>query len=312
MKYKKLLPLFSAVVFCGAAYLVYRALRRYQLQEIVESVLAISPRRLALGGLFAAGSYVSLTLFDVLAIRYVDASLPYRRIALASFSALSIGHTIGIAALSSGAIRYRFYSRWGIGAADVARIILFCGATVGLGLNTLGGITLLLQPEKAVRLLGLSPALSLAFGIACLALTVLYVALAALLHRPLTIRRWKIPMPPPKLALAQVVIGVINYAFVAATLHALLPPGLNVRYLTVVAVYVLGNLASIVSHVPGGIGVVEALVLYLLPHPAVVAALVAFRVVYFLVPFVFGILLLAAYELILRRRAASPRMGVVG
>jgi hypothetical protein len=119
-------------------------------------------------------------------------------------------------------------------------------------------------------------------------------------------------MPSPKLALGQVVIGVINYAFVAATLHALLPPGLNVRYLTVAAVYVLGNLASIVSHVPGGIGVVEALVLYLLPHPAVVAALVAFRVVYFLVPFVFGILLLAAYELILRRRAASPRMGVEG
>ena len=91
----------------------------------------------------------------MLAVRYIGAKLPYRRIALASFTSLSIGHTLGVAAASSGAIRYRFYSRWGIGAGDIARIILFCAMTTGLGLNTLMGLALLLRANMATELLGL-------------------------------------------------------------------------------------------------------------------------------------------------------------
>jgi uncharacterized membrane protein YbhN (UPF0104 family) len=305
MKTKRFLPLFGFLVFCGAAYGLYRALSNYDPEEIVASIFAISLPRLALGAVFVAGSYFSLTLFDTLAVRYVGAKLPYRRIALASFSALSIGHTIGFAAASSGAIRYRFYSRWGIPAGDIAKIILFCAITVALGLNTLAGLALLLQPSVAAKLLGFNQAGAVALGATCLAFTGLYLGLAALLRRPLTVRRWEISMPPLKLALAQVPIGTMNFCFVAAALHQVLLAAIDIGYLTVATVYVLGNVATLLSHVPGGLGVLEAVVIYLLPRAAVVGALVAFRGLYFLVPFTIGAMLFAAYELAGQQVAAN-------
>ena len=302
MKYKRFIPLFAFGVFCIAAYLLYRALSAYDRAKIVEAIFAIPPPSLALGALFVAGSYFSLTLFDTLAIRYVGAKLPYRRIALASFTALSIGHTLGVSAASSGAIRYRFYSRWGIGAGDIARIILFCAMTAGLGLNTLMGLALLLQANVAAKLLGFSQAGAIVLGAACLLLTALYVGLAAVLHRPLAIKRWKIPIPPVKLALAQISIGTINFCFVAAALYELFPATVAVGYFAVATVYVLANVASIVSHVPGGLGVLEAVVIHVLPEVSVIGALVVFRFIYFLVPFTLGAALFATYELRVARR----------
>jgi hypothetical protein len=305
MKYKRFIPLFAFGVFCIAAYLLYRALSAYDRAKIVEAIFAIQRPSLALGALFVAGSYFSLTLFDTLAIRYVGAKLPYRRIALASFTALSIGHTLGVSAASSGAIRYRFYSRWGMGAGDIARIILFCAMTAGLGLNTLMGLALLLQTNVAAKLLGFSQAGAIALGAACLLLTALYVALAAVLHRPLAIKRWKIPIPPVKLALAQISIGTIDFCFVAAALYELFPAIVAVGYFAVATVYVLANVASIVSHVPGGLGVLEAVVIHVLPEVSVIGALVVFRFIYFLVPFAIGAVLFAACELMQRRRRGA-------
>jgi uncharacterized membrane protein YbhN (UPF0104 family) len=305
MRYKRFVPLFAFLVFCIAAYLLYRALGAYERAKIVEAIFAIPRPRLALGALFVVGSYFSLTLFDTLAIRYIGAKLPYRRIALASFTALSIGHTLGVAAASSGAIRYRFYSRWGIGAGDVARIILFCAMTAGLGLSTLMGLALLLQANMAAKLLGFSQTGAIALGAACLLLTALYVVLAAVLHRPLTIGRWEIPIPPVKLALAQISIGTIDFCFVAAALYELLPATVGVGYFAVATVYVLANVASIVSHVPGGLGVLEAVVIHVLPEVSVIGALVVFRFIYFLVPLTIGAALLAACELTQRLRRGA-------
>jgi len=305
MRFKKFIPLFALVVFCIAAYLLYRALSAYEPAKIVKAIFAISPARLALGALFVAGSYFSLTLFDALAIRYIGAKLPYRRIMLASFTALSIGHTLGVAAASSGAIRYRFYSRWGTGAGDIARIILFCAMTAALGLNTLMGLALLLQANVAAKLLGFSQAGVIVLGAACLLLSALYVALAAVLRQPLAISRWKIPVPPVKLALAQLSVGTMNFCFVAAALYELLPATVGVGYFAVATVYVLANAASIVSHVPGGLGVLEAVVIHVLPEVSVIGALVVFRFIYFLVPLTIGATLFAACELTQRRRRGA-------
>ena len=305
MKYKRFTPLFAFVIFCIAASLLYRALSAYDRAKIVEAIFAIPRPCLVLGALFVAGSYFSLTLFDTLAIRYIGAKLPYRRIALASFTALSIGHTLGVAAVSSGAIRYRFYSRWGIGAGNIARIIVFCAMTAGLGLNTLIGLALLLQANLAADLLGFSQTSAIALGAGCLLLSALYVVLAAVLRRPLAIKRWEIPMPPVKLALAQISIGTMNFCFVAAALYELLTATVGLGYFTVATVYVLANVASLVSHVPGGLGVLEAVVIHVLPEVSVIGALVVFRFIYFLVPFTIGAALFVAYELTQRRRRGA-------
>ena len=90
-------------------------------------------RLLAAGG-FAAASYVCLTGFDALGVRYAGRPLAYGRVALASFTALSIGHNLGFAALSSGAVRYRFYRRWGLtGPAVGQRLDEMMGLAVAPG-----------------------------------------------------------------------------------------------------------------------------------------------------------------------------------
>ena len=80
-------------------------------------------------------------------MRYAGRALPYPKIALASFTSLSIGHTLGFAVFSSGAIRYRFYAGWGLSAGDVGRIIVFCGVTIALGLATVGGLAAVIRPD---------------------------------------------------------------------------------------------------------------------------------------------------------------------
>jgi uncharacterized membrane protein YbhN (UPF0104 family) len=296
------MPWVAAAALIVAGLLLYRTLSRYSFEEVVASVRAIPATRLALAGAFAAASYLCLTGFDALALRYVGKPLPYPKVALASFTSLSLGHNIGLAALSSGAIRYRFYSRWGLTAGEVAKVILFCGLTVGLGLATLGAAALLLRADLAVRVTGLGREAALALGMACLALPVGYVGLARFARRPLRLRGWTLETPPLRLALAQVVIGSTNFACVAACLYHALKAVADVPFLAVASAYVIANVTAIISHVPGGLGVIESVLAFLIPDRQLIGALIAFRCIYFFVPLPIGASLLAISEIVLRRR----------
>ncbi|MBB3018243.1 hypothetical protein FHR70_001283 [Microvirga lupini] len=290
-----------------AAFLLYRTLSRYSLDELIAAVTAVPTARLLGAAGFAAASYLCLTLFDYLALRYVKRPLPYPKAALASFTALSLGHNIGLAALSSGAVRYRFYSRWGLNAGEVAKVIVFCGITVGLGLLTLGGAALLLRSGLAVEITGLTHPVVIALGMGCLAVPVMYLILSIVVRRPLRIRRWSLEIPAFRLAIGQVLIGSINFAFVAACLHQALAAVADVAYLGVASVYVIANATALVSHVPGGLGVIESVVMYLMPQDNLIGPLLVFRFVYFLMPLGLGSILFAVTELVLRHRGSGAQ-----
>jgi uncharacterized membrane protein YbhN (UPF0104 family) len=297
--------LIAAAAIGLAAFLLYRTLSRYSLEELTAAVSAVPvPRLLGAAG-FAAASYLCLTFFDYLALRYVGRPLPYPKAALASFTALSLGHNIGLAALSSGAVRYRFYSRWGLDAGEVAKVIVFCGITVGLGLLTLGGAALLLRSELGVEITGLTHPVAIALGMGCLAVPVIYLILSVFVRRPLRIRRWSLEIPAFRLAIGQVLIGSINFAFVAACLHQALAAVADVAYPGVASVYVIANATALVSHVPGGLGVIESVVMYLLPQSDLIGPLLVFRFVYFLAPLGLGGILFAVTELVLRGRGSD-------
>jgi uncharacterized membrane protein YbhN (UPF0104 family) len=304
---RRLMPIIAAAAVALAAFLLYRTLSRYSMAEITASVAAIPVHRLVFAAAFAAASYLCLTGFDYLAVRYVGHPLPYRKAALASFVALSMGHNIGLAALSSGTIRYRFYSRWGLSAGEVAKVILFCGITVGLGLMTLGGAALILRASLAEDITGLDRPVVIGTGALCLALAAGYIALAAIARKPIRIRSFTLAMPPLKLALGQVAIGPLNFACVAACLHQMLAAVGEVSYPAVATVYVLATVAALITHVPGGLGVIESVVLYLLSQAQFIGALLVFRVVYFLVPLAIGAPTFAFIELRRRRRKLTER-----
>jgi uncharacterized membrane protein YbhN (UPF0104 family) len=281
----------AAIAF--AAYLLHRTLRGHSFEELSQLLRsAAAPRMVAALG-FALGSYACLTLFDFLALRYAGKPLAYRQAALASFASLSLGHNIGLAALSSGAIRYHFYTRWGLGAGDVAKVILFCGATVGIGLGTLAALALLLRPDLAASLTGLPVGVVFAIAISLILLLITYLGLCVFIRGRWRIGSWEIDLPTSQLAAAQFIVGPLNFALVAACLHQALASLGPVSYPDVAASYVLANIASLIAHVPGGLGVVETVVTTVLPGAGVVAGLIIFRVLYFLVPLFPGAALLA-------------------
>ncbi|WP_038548975.1 lysylphosphatidylglycerol synthase transmembrane domain-containing protein [Neorhizobium galegae] len=301
MTRKKILTYGMLVIGVSAAgYLLYHTFREYSVSDIVESVRAIPTFNLLMALLFAFGSYLCLSGFDWAGVRYVKNDLAYPKIGLASFIALSIGQSVGLAGLSSGALRYRYYAHWGMSAEDVAKIVLLSGVTVGIGMAVLSGIVMVINPKDAASVLGLSETVIIAIGFACLAATAGYLALAAFVRTPLKIRAWTFEMPTLKIAIAQVVIGTINFAMVSACLREVMGATADVSYLKAATAFVLANLAILITHAPGGLGVLEATVRHVMGDQASIGSLVAFRVIYFFIPFFIGLPLSLIIEAIFR------------
>jgi hypothetical protein len=290
-----------------AGYLLYVGLSQFTWNEIVQSVRAIPTWNMTLALIYCALSYLCLTGFDWAGVRYVKNDLPYPKIALASFVSLGLGQSIGLAGLSSGAIRYRYYAHWGMSTEDVAKIVLLSGVTVGLGLLVLGGIVMVLNPSDTSQILRITPLAVTMLGVACLLTAAAYVALAAFLRTPLKIRTWSFQMPTARIALAQIIIGTANFAVVSACLMELMQATENVSYLKAATAFVIGNIAILVTHAPGGLGVLEVTVRHVMGDQASIGALVAFRVIYFFIPFFIALPISLIGEAVFR--AAKRRKG---
>lgn len=305
--------LMKLAVLAGLAlgcWLLARVFGRYSPAAIGAALAAIPAANILRCATFTVASYFCLSLGDWLALRYAGHPLRYRRAALASFTALSIGHSIGFAGLSSGAIRYRFYRRWGLSVGDVARLVLFCGATVVLGLATLAALVLLLAPEQVAQPLQMDIGVARLGGVLLALPVTLYLAASFFRGgKRITIRKWHLAMPRPHLALAQALLGMVNFAFVAAALHAALSAVVAVEYSRVLGAYVGGNALSLATHVPGGLGVIETVVLTLMPQGTgpLIGALVLFRATYFLAPLLLGLTSFLLAELFLRGKKPGPK-----
>jgi uncharacterized membrane protein YbhN (UPF0104 family) len=308
MKTKQIFTYIMLLVGFGAAgYLLYHTFREYSLNDIIGSIREIPARNLATALLFAFCSYVCLTGFDWAGVRYVKRDLAYPKISLASFIALSIGQSVGLAGLSSGALRYRYYAHWGLSAEDVAKIVLLSGVTVGIGLAMLCGIVMILNPSDSSEVLRLSKGAVRAIGVVCIGATAAYLCLAAFLRTPLRIRSWTFQMPTFRIALSQAIIGTINFALVSACLREVMAASADVSFLKAATAFSLANVAVLITHAPGGLAVLEATVRHVMGEQASVGSLVAFRVTYFFIPFLIGLPLALITEAIFRARKARSK-----
>jgi len=130
-------------------------------------------------------------------------------------------------------------------------------------------------------------------------------------RRQAKIQGFKLELPGFRLTLGQICLGVIDLCAAAGTLYALLSPPRSIDYVTFVAVYVFGSLLGIASNAPGGIGVFEATMLKTVPahsQAALFAALLLFRIIYYLVPFVLALAMLGAHESVKRWQTLRDAM----
>ncbi|HUL77247.1 MAG TPA: bifunctional lysylphosphatidylglycerol flippase/synthetase MprF, partial [Vicinamibacteria bacterium] len=246
-----------------------------------------------------------LSGYDVLAFAWAGLALDRRRVAAVSLLSYAISHSVGLGMLSGASVRYRFYTRWGVGAADLSRVVLFCTTTTLMGFLTLAGLSLVLSPLGAPTAL---PDHARAAGIAVLVLLGAYAMLAATRRQPLRLFDIELSMPGPRLTALQFLLSSIDWALAAGVVWVLLPPG-RIGFVPFAGAYAAAQFLGVVSHVPGGLGVFEtALVVFCKPALSagdLLPVLVVYRAVYYLLPFVLALAGLAADELWQRRETAA-------
>ena len=297
-------PVAALLVFAGVALVLHHQMAHLHVKNVLAQLHAI-PRRQVVEALgFTALSYWLLTTYEVLALAYLRRAIPYTRILFTSFIAYSFGHTLGFAAFTGAAIRFRLYASAGVSAIDVATLTAFCSLSLGIGLATVSGVSLFLAPGHAATVLRLHHNWSLLVGTLLLGAVLAYALWACLARTKLEIRGWALRAPGPYIGLTQIALSVLDLSLSTAVLWSLLPPGAHIGFITFLGVYAAAVIAGIVSHVPGGVGVFEAVILFTLPGvpaDALLGSLLAYRAVYYVVPLVCGTLLFASKELAAQR-----------
>ncbi|MGA9574635.1 MAG: bifunctional lysylphosphatidylglycerol flippase/synthetase MprF, partial [Lysobacterales bacterium] len=284
---------------CVALWFLHRELAGLSFAAITGYIKSIPlPSLLASFG-FAACSYLVLTSYDAIALRYLEKRLPYRNVAMTSFMAYAVGYNVGLAAFSGGSIRYRMYSLAGLTASEIATLIVFVTATFALGASALLGIALLMMPASQTAILKVQPALVTLAGGLLLAVPFVYLAISFLRRTPVKSGHWDIAWPAPTIAFRQIGVSVADLTFASATLYILLEPSLQIGFFPFLGIYLLAMAAGLISSVPAGIGVFEAVMVAALPQvqtTALVGAIIVYRMVYYIAPLTLALTLLVAHE----------------
>ncbi|MEP6548324.1 MAG: bifunctional lysylphosphatidylglycerol flippase/synthetase MprF [Gammaproteobacteria bacterium] len=299
-KVPKWTALLGLALFGLALFWLHHLLGQYRWADVLAHVHAIPTAKVLRAALFTVLGYGCLTLYDALAVRFAGARVPYPRVALISFMGYAIGHNVGLNTLSGGAIRYRAYTALGLGAKQIATIIAFGSVTFLLGAGLLLGLSLLTQAGMSQSVLNMHASLSMLAGSVLLAGVAAYLWLVCTRHKPLKIWRMVIPMPKPRVAFAQVAVACADLLCAVSVLYVLLPPQAAMSFGAFAGVYLIAIAAGVISNVPGGIGVFEAVLLLLLPtvpKDSLLGALVAYRAIYYFGPFAAALALLGAHEL---------------
>jgi phosphatidylglycerol lysyltransferase len=300
--------LFTAALFAGALWALRHELAGHSLREIGQRFREIPPHAVLVGAVLTIFSYLTLTGYEILGLMMVKAKLRYRTAALASFISYAFSNNVGLTLITGGSIRYRIYSARGLSTVDIAYITAFCTISFGLGALVIIALASLVTPATIADPLHL-PDQVVEIG-ASLLLAALGVWLLAGLFwtKSFHIRNWEIRLPRVHYTVAQIVLAICDLTLAAGVLYVLLPEAIRPSFEVYITVYVIGLVAGAASHVPGGIGVFESLMIFMLPHvPKVplIGSILAYRCIYFILPLALAALLTLGQEILTRRADLS-------
>src|SRR4051812_909430 len=305
--WQRLAPAVGAVLFCASIAVVARELDQIGFVQLTHAWRLMPGGALASALGFTVLNYAVLTLQDQLAVTYAGVTIPRGQVTLASFIAYAVSNSVGFAMLSGTSARYRFYSRWGVDGRTLSRVVLFYSVSFWIGLGAVAGVSLAVAPPAAI-LTVIPPSLAAIIGTAIL-LTVGAYAVLCIRGGSICIRSLTLPLPGPRLMAAQIIVSVVDWLLAAAVLYVLLPAA-RPAFLPFAGAFAAAQLIGLASHVPGGLGVFEGLMILFLRGSgmsieSIAPALVAYRLVYYIAPLVVALLLLLGDETSQRQRQLS-------
>ncbi|MEP6590838.1 MAG: bifunctional lysylphosphatidylglycerol flippase/synthetase MprF [Gemmatimonadota bacterium] len=302
---RRLLPWLAAGVAVVSLLALRELLRETSGRATRAAITAIPSSSFATAVIVALLGYCCLGLYDVLALRYADGRKPRLRTALAGSTAFAVSNALGFPLLTGGAVRVRFWTSWGLSAGAIARGVAFNAVTFWLGAITLTALAAIGEPETIAGAFGGAVTVIRVAGVLLVLVPLGYLAAAAQRWTPPAMGDWHFRLPSLRLATGQFVLAILDWTLLAATLWLLLGPDIRPPFAGFIGLFVVAQVAGVVSHLPGGLGVFEAGILLLLGakgHSAeVLGAVVAFRAVYYVGPFVAALVGLLAWEVTSRR-----------
>ncbi len=303
---KYLPPLLGLILLTGIIFGLHRALARVSLHEVLTALRATPRLQIFRAGGFLAIACIFMAFYDLPGVLFAKRSIRFpwigfRHVWFASFCAYSLSHVLGAPTISGTAIRVRLYAQWNVPAAGIARIITLIGTTFPLGTASLIGAILLFAPEE-MPLFGQSLSVPALRGIGAIlwAIVAAYVV-AAHGKTPLMLFRREIARPGAALAIGQVLLSCADTSTACAVLFMVLPPAPGLGFLHVLAIYLAGFAGGMFSGLPGGVGVLDTVLLLgfsaYMPAADAIGAILLYRVLYYLVPAAIGALVFGSHEI---------------
>src|ERR1700753_1341706 len=293
----------SLAIIALAITTLIRTLKGVDTGVILTALTEIPAHHIALAALCVVGAFCTLTFYDFFALRTIGKKhVPYRIAAMSSFASYTIGHNIGATVFTGGGIRFRIYSEYALNAIDVAKICFLSGLTFWLGNLFVLGFGMAYHPSAASAMDLLPPAINRLIALGCLAGIVIYFVwlVTGKNRRELGQNGWKVVLPSARLTLLQMLIGVVDLGFCALAMYLLIPADPHIDFISLAVVFILATLLGFASHAPGSLGVFDAAMLVALPEfgrEQLLATLLVFRVLYFVIPFGLAISIMGAREL---------------
>ena len=297
---KKIWPIIGLAAVALSIWLLYHELRGISYAELERSFSEISLRDWMLAGAATLAAYTALAGYDHIALMHLNRKVGWVFVTLASFTAYALSHNIGASVFSGAVVRYRAYSSKGLAGSEIGVLVAFCSFTFALGTLLLTGIVLVLKPEVLERFVDILPVeASATTGFVLLALISLYVIGSWLHLKPLRVGGFELQYPRLPIVARQLLIGPLELIAAAAIIYFALPSEGNPGYLIVLGIFLVSFSIALISHAPGGIGVLELAFLSGLPdmdQADVLAALIVFRLLYLIVPFVLSLFTILLFE----------------
>lgn len=294
----------SLLIIAISLTIFVRTLMRIDLVKFKAAFAATSEGQILLAFACTAVSYIALTGYDGLALRHLGVKVPYWLTALASFASYSVSFTLGFPLVTGAAVRYWVYAPAGLTAGNIASLTIVAGITFWLGMALIVGVGFISSAVAVSDIDHFHPLANEFIGLSALGVLALYLIWVGIL-------RWRrapvvggFRLPGPMTTLGQMTLGVIDVCSAAGALYVLLPKDASIGFPTFATVYSFAAMLGIASHAPGGIGVFEATILQAVGGDvdSLLASLLLFRGVYYIVPFMTAMALLGGVEAMRRWR----------
>ncbi|HTF94795.1 MAG TPA: lysylphosphatidylglycerol synthase domain-containing protein [Cellvibrio sp.] len=301
--FKRLITIFFFIL---VPILLYTLLKKIEWQEVKETLLSYEVKTLLIGLLIALCSYIVFASYDLIGKKYTAHSIPAKQII--PLGAVCYAFNLNLSSWVGGiALRYRLYSRLGLEVSTITKVLTMSWITNWLGYMIIAGVIFSLGLLELPDSWKLGTTALQFIGVALIGVATTYLlACRFAKRRSLHIYNHEITLPDFRLSIVQAGLATLNWSLMGLLIFILLPDG-KIGYPTILGILLISSIAGLITHIPAGLGVLEAIFITMLQHQlskgTILAALIGYRILYFLIPLAIAIII----YLILESRAKKMR-----